>query len=529
MDAIRHTTLSRRPATRLLGALAALGCMWPAVIARGDGACCMEDGSCQQMTHLNCYIAGGKYAGNGSNCLEIDCSGACCLPDGSCDMMSQLACEDSGGNYRGNGVDCESVVCNLAGACCLGDAGCVADTTFLYCQNTLEGTWMGYGTTCNGPDAAWCRGACCLDDGSCTDSRSAADCLADGGQFNDFGTHCSINGRCSLEEEATSNVQVQRVPFSFVMINNADRTFTFDKFDDDGGNRVLHSVSVEINGHLMLVAVLRNSGDVPIDLDQAVRISEDLSVRFSENVDGLPVSLTSVWTPALPFEDLVLLGEEGDLLAPGQSTAFQSPYKFASELAGGAGNDMFVVRPDQFRLDLSAFVAEPEDSMFFVTLRGHSSIDTNLQGQGTLMHSPHRAMGFIRVRYEYSVNAQQGACCLTNGSCAGTMTRAACENLTNYMIWTQGMSCADGDRICRVEGMCCLDDESCVDQIFEDACVAMPGSVNWTPLGHMRQPGSLRAAWVCAACATASAMTTSRWRSVWKPPVGPQLRSSMWT
>jgi len=41
--------------------------------------------------------------------------GACCLPDGSCEQLSEFDCETQGGVYQGNEVDCISVDCPQPG------------------------------------------------------------------------------------------------------------------------------------------------------------------------------------------------------------------------------------------------------------------------------------------------------------------------------------------------------------------------------------------------------------------------------
>lgn len=49
-------------------------------------ACCLMDGSCQELTPKECLAAFGSPQGRGTTCAGVECpqTGACCLPDGSC-------------------------------------------------------------------------------------------------------------------------------------------------------------------------------------------------------------------------------------------------------------------------------------------------------------------------------------------------------------------------------------------------------------------------------------------------------------
>lgn len=78
------------------------------------GACCLENGTCLQLSPEDCATAMGEYKGNGTHCDTADCSasdvGACCLANGECFVMTQSACDQEGGFYAGGGTDC-SIPC----------------------------------------------------------------------------------------------------------------------------------------------------------------------------------------------------------------------------------------------------------------------------------------------------------------------------------------------------------------------------------------------------------------------------------
>jgi len=71
------------------------------------GACCYGDGSCMDdVAEADCS---GDWLGHGSTCGEC-LSGACCAADGSCSLTTDSGCA---GNYQGDGSDC-SVPCDTA-------------------------------------------------------------------------------------------------------------------------------------------------------------------------------------------------------------------------------------------------------------------------------------------------------------------------------------------------------------------------------------------------------------------------------
>jgi hypothetical protein len=77
------------------------------------GACCLPDGTCQDLTLEDCFVAGGDFQGIGSDCKGTDCIeqyGACCYGD-SCYEDYYSACVDEGGIFLGDGTVCEGEIC----------------------------------------------------------------------------------------------------------------------------------------------------------------------------------------------------------------------------------------------------------------------------------------------------------------------------------------------------------------------------------------------------------------------------------
>jgi hypothetical protein len=114
-----------------------------------QGACCDGAGGCLYVTQSFCQgTLDWVYGGNGTTCEDPVCDlGACCLSDGTCQDVIELDCGDLGGTYQGAGTDCATANCpQPLGACCLGDT-CVPDQTESDCDS-VSGTWVGALTSC---------------------------------------------------------------------------------------------------------------------------------------------------------------------------------------------------------------------------------------------------------------------------------------------------------------------------------------------------------------------------------------------
>lgn len=176
------------------------------------GACCYPNGTCVVMTAPACGQGGGTYAGDGTDCSDLDgdgaadaCEpifpiGACCFPH-TCEVMTRFVCDDNHGQYAGDGTNCNDMngngyadVCEPfmpSGACCFDNGSCQV-MLFELCV-PAGGTYAGNGTSClgdmngNGVDDA-CEGtvimaACCYGDPanpSCVNTTQTV-CTAAGG------------------------------------------------------------------------------------------------------------------------------------------------------------------------------------------------------------------------------------------------------------------------------------------------------------------------------------------------------------
>ncbi len=121
---------------------------------------------------------------------------ACCLPDGSCQELPPHECDALGGTPMGPG----SVCTGMQEACCLEDGMCLdADPM---CCDYMGGIPQGPGTACAGRTEA-----CCYDDGACQDGDPVC-CVAGGGEPQGPGTMCTEPEACCLSTDPYECVDV---------------------------------------------------------------------------------------------------------------------------------------------------------------------------------------------------------------------------------------------------------------------------------------------------------------------------------
>ncbi len=137
--------------------------------------------------------------------------GACCLPDGSCAEMSNTVCESLQGVFQGVGTTCATTNCVVpTGACCVAGV-CTDGLDKQFCEVLAEGTWLGPNTVCDAQSCILPTRACCLPapDKSCIETDQA-DCEAQGGtyytwasdcdQLSGGGVDCDPVGACCIDE-----------------------------------------------------------------------------------------------------------------------------------------------------------------------------------------------------------------------------------------------------------------------------------------------------------------------------------------
>jgi hypothetical protein len=152
-------------------------------------ACCRSDGTCDDLPPADCLLAGGTAQGAGSTCATISCPQreACCFSDGTCSDLFPVDCAAAGGTAQGAGTACASTVCPQPQACCLGDGTC-ADLFPVDCA-TAGGIARGPGSTCATTSCPQPE-ACCSGDGTC-DDLFPVDCATAGGIARGPGSTCA--------------------------------------------------------------------------------------------------------------------------------------------------------------------------------------------------------------------------------------------------------------------------------------------------------------------------------------------------
>ncbi len=117
--------------------------------------------------------------------------GACCYDDGTCDDLTEADCNDAGGNWQGSDTPCSEGLC--VGVCCE-ESGCVDGSTPDSCAAD-GGTWVDFQTTCaDDPNPCAATGACCIDSGCSILSED--DCISGGGTYRGDETTCDYPSIC---------------------------------------------------------------------------------------------------------------------------------------------------------------------------------------------------------------------------------------------------------------------------------------------------------------------------------------------
>jgi hypothetical protein len=78
------------------------------------GACCHEDGTCDDVFLADCNGTGDVFQGEGTSCLTTVCPepvvGACCIGT-DCVLLTEEQCDGAGGVYKGDGSPCLADTC----------------------------------------------------------------------------------------------------------------------------------------------------------------------------------------------------------------------------------------------------------------------------------------------------------------------------------------------------------------------------------------------------------------------------------
>ncbi|MCH2137395.1 MAG: hypothetical protein MK101_12615, partial [Phycisphaerales bacterium] len=157
-------------------------------------ACCLPDGSCQDLFRLEC-LAIGTWNTSSESCSDTSCvaaTGACCILD-NCTVETAADCVTNGGEWQGSGTTCDGDICGAGpfGACCTqdDDEPCVNVIDAFGCD-LLNGTFIA-GQDCSNQPNPCDFGACCTEEEGCQEVQNLGECLNLGGTWQGLGIFCA--------------------------------------------------------------------------------------------------------------------------------------------------------------------------------------------------------------------------------------------------------------------------------------------------------------------------------------------------
>ena len=412
--------------------------------------CCLNDGSCFDLTEAMCATVGGSVS-KASSCADAQCVavGACCTSGLNCaEEISESDCNDLGGTWMGAASDCIPVPCPFEGGCCLPDGTCFSEDADL-CREA-GGFPRGLEISC---DEITCLGACCLSE-SCESNLSLQECVDQGGDLQGFGSVCPND----CQQVVTDVVQG---PWGLPGMQE----LSAPPFDDHGGYRVPISTTVEIKGRTWTALRLRNLGDSPISTDA--------------------ILLTEMLLGETPFiaENKIIGCCPGDCLPPLESCTFGGTFQSEGELV--------VIDPtwplDVFARSVAEYTAPGSIEFSQYPVLGELSvrITTTFEVLGGCCLcdgscSLTSETGCATVGGVWSGQESPclpscvptGSCCLNCGSvCLPEITEADCFKLSGQWLGPCN-TCASG---CVPLQACVLCDGTCVDLSHESECIDLDG------------------------------------------------------
>jgi hypothetical protein len=423
-------------------------------VPQSTGACCLPDGSCEDLMEEDCLEAGGDWQGFGTACATTDCpGGACCLPDGTCvDDISEPECTDQGGQWQGLGVLCVDTRCE--GACCLPDGTCADAQTLDECLEA-NGLYQGLGTVCE--DVECPGGACCLEDGTCVDGTTEPDCLDLGGQWQGLGVLCAdtrCEGACCLPDGTCADAQ------------------TLEECDLAGGSyQGLDTLCDEVEcpgGACCLVdGTCLDDTSEPDCIGQGGQWQGLGSDCATTRCEGACCLTDGTCVDAQTLDECTGLGG-----------FYQGLGTLCSEvdcLGGACCLDDGTCVDDTTEPDCLALGGQWQGlGTACVTTRCEGACclpDGTCADEQTLAECIGAGGTYQGLNTDCAtVDCPGGACCLFDGACVDDTTEPDC--LSQGGQWQGlGVLCADT----RCEGACCLPDESCLDNTILAECDAAGG------------------------------------------------------
>ncbi len=171
------------------------------------GACCREDGTCEDATNSADCTLPDVFQGHGSRCAEVSCCveeeppilGFCCTGL-ECEQRTLEECSSLQGYYGGDGSPCPDT---CIGNCCNNSTGECTQTTYQDCISN-NGSFGGPGS--NGLSCSeLCSGRCC-EQGGCV-NKTLEECIVSNGAWGGVGPcvpdSCGSPGSCCTNNDET--------------------------------------------------------------------------------------------------------------------------------------------------------------------------------------------------------------------------------------------------------------------------------------------------------------------------------------
>lgn len=302
------------------------------------GACCFCFGgnlTCIDGTTQDACESrfGGTYLGDSTNCSKGACDsvepfGACIFTENGatiCFETTETDCDSRSGTHF-QCQTCDDYIADtydVTGACCANDGTCTDDVTYTDCFGTDDdGFYLGWQSVCMDPD--FCLGACCYVEQMqyvCV-QLSQDDCEAiDGANFQGIGEPCDGNAcqECPDVDGVACNpggdTEIHTRDFSFsagpeglpaqftIGGGGAGEPDAFPLFDTDGGNRELNRVVIEIEADVLSRVTMENEDELNgQSFEVAMTLGELLLLPTLPQIPGPP---TFLWDVQNPSDDCV--------------------------------------------------------------------------------------------------------------------------------------------------------------------------------------------------------------------------------
>ena len=220
-----------------------------------DGACCVPDGTCSEMTQAECHECHGVFRGDYTSCGEDTCKRQCCEGTLTCSIVDKP--DDCAGRLGPFGTECpddpdtcgvsccvkekctiaksraECVACDgrpfpgdecdtidCGGACCSGSTCSFVESSSdcdQICQVAQGQIACSYNSGRSCDDEGICGGACCTDDQGCVEIGQKDACDAESGVFQGNGTKCVSD---IIIEQPTASRKRQAVAEAQICLND---------------------------------------------------------------------------------------------------------------------------------------------------------------------------------------------------------------------------------------------------------------------------------------------------------------------